>query len=232
MVSSSASRSSGASRTAEGRPWTVTVTRSCCRLTRPTNSERWALASARVKNSLMVTSMTNVLPATRAVLCQDMVMDVRLEALALTHASALLTFELANRAFFAAHIADRGDDYFEHFGDRLTALVAEREAGPHCLSYSSTAPSGSSVGSTSPTSTDPETRNWAFVSLKPYKDEAWLPRVSGSPSIRRPARGLRGFRREHRSTTSPRSACSPDAVSHQRDRPRRRQGPRTPSSAT
>ncbi len=57
-----------------------------------------------------------------------MVMDVRLEALALTHASALLTFELANRAFFAAHIADRGDDYFEHFGDRLTALVAEREA--------------------------------------------------------------------------------------------------------
>lgn len=35
MVSSSDSRSSGAMRTAEGLPWTVTVTRSCWELTRP-----------------------------------------------------------------------------------------------------------------------------------------------------------------------------------------------------
>jgi ribosomal-protein-alanine N-acetyltransferase len=45
------------------------------------------------------------------------------------HAPAVLAFELANRAYFAASIPDRGDDYFERFTDRYNALLAEQEAG-------------------------------------------------------------------------------------------------------
>jgi ribosomal-protein-alanine N-acetyltransferase len=45
------------------------------------------------------------------------------------HAPAVLAFELANRAFFAASISDRGDDFFEHFTGRFDALLAEQEAG-------------------------------------------------------------------------------------------------------
>lgn len=41
----------------------------------------------------------------------------------------MLAFELENRAFFAASIPDRGDDYFAHFDDRLAALLAEQDAG-------------------------------------------------------------------------------------------------------
>jgi [ribosomal protein S5]-alanine N-acetyltransferase len=45
------------------------------------------------------------------------------------HASAVLAFELANRAYFAASISDRGDDFFAHFPERHRALLAEQEAG-------------------------------------------------------------------------------------------------------
>ncbi|MFC8433154.1 GNAT family N-acetyltransferase [Streptomyces sp. NPDC057253] len=45
------------------------------------------------------------------------------------HAPAVLAFELANRAYFAASITDRGDAFFEHFTDRFDALLAEQEAG-------------------------------------------------------------------------------------------------------
>lgn len=41
----------------------------------------------------------------------------------------MLAFELANRAFFATTISDRGDAYFEHFTERHNKLVAEQEAG-------------------------------------------------------------------------------------------------------
>jgi len=37
------------------------------------------------------------------------------------HAPAVLAFELANRAYFAASISDRGDDYFAQFTDRNNA---------------------------------------------------------------------------------------------------------------
>ena len=46
-------------RTADGRPCTVTVTRSCCRPTRPTSSDRCAFTSASDRFSVMVTSMTS-----------------------------------------------------------------------------------------------------------------------------------------------------------------------------
>lgn len=60
MVSSSESRSSTASSTADGRPCTVTVTRSCCFPTRPLSSDRCALtwANGNVLSD-MVTTMTN-----------------------------------------------------------------------------------------------------------------------------------------------------------------------------
>jgi ribosomal-protein-alanine N-acetyltransferase len=45
------------------------------------------------------------------------------------HAPAVLEFELANRGYFAAHITDRGDAYFEQFADRFAALLAEQDAG-------------------------------------------------------------------------------------------------------
>ena len=45
------------------------------------------------------------------------------------HAAAVLAFELRNRAYFAASISDRGDAFFEHFGERHDALLAEQEAG-------------------------------------------------------------------------------------------------------
>jgi ribosomal-protein-alanine N-acetyltransferase len=41
----------------------------------------------------------------------------------------VLAFELANRAFFAATISDRGDAYFERFDEQLNALVADQDAG-------------------------------------------------------------------------------------------------------
>lgn len=47
----------------------------------------------------------------------------------MAHAEPLERFERENRAFFALHIADRGDDYFDRFTDRLAALVAENQAG-------------------------------------------------------------------------------------------------------
>ncbi len=45
------------------------------------------------------------------------------------HAPAVLAFELANRAYFAAFVSDRGDEFFDQFTDRHTALLAEQEAG-------------------------------------------------------------------------------------------------------
>lgn len=52
-----------------------------------------------------------------------------LELLRPDHAAALLTFELGNRAYFAASIPDRGDDFFLHFDERHASLLAWQEAG-------------------------------------------------------------------------------------------------------
>ncbi|WP_455356094.1 GNAT family N-acetyltransferase [Streptomyces sp. SYSU K217416] len=45
------------------------------------------------------------------------------------HAPALLAFERENRAYFAASVPDRGDDYFARFDARHSALLAEQAAG-------------------------------------------------------------------------------------------------------
>ena len=52
-----------------------------------------------------------------------------LQRLRADHASAVLEFELANRAYFAASISDRGDEFYEHFTERHQALLAEQQAG-------------------------------------------------------------------------------------------------------
>ncbi|HWU11657.1 MAG TPA: GNAT family N-acetyltransferase [Streptomyces sp.] len=54
-----------------------------------------------------------------------------LESLRADHAPALLAFERENRAYFAASIPDRGDDYFSGFDARHAELLAEQEAGTH-----------------------------------------------------------------------------------------------------
>lgn len=52
-----------------------------------------------------------------------------LKRLHVSHVPAVLAFELANRAYFAASVSDRGDDFFAQFTDRYNALLAEQEAG-------------------------------------------------------------------------------------------------------
>jgi [ribosomal protein S5]-alanine N-acetyltransferase len=52
-----------------------------------------------------------------------------LQLLRADHAPAVLAFELANRAYFAASISDRGDEYFDQFAERHGASLAEQEAG-------------------------------------------------------------------------------------------------------
>jgi [ribosomal protein S5]-alanine N-acetyltransferase len=54
---------------------------------------------------------------------------VELQQLEAGHTSAVLDFEVANRAYFAASISDRGDEYFDRFGAELQALLDEQEAG-------------------------------------------------------------------------------------------------------
>ena len=61
------------------------------------------------------------------------------------HAPAVLAFELANRAYFAAWVSDRGDDFFAQFTDRHNALLAEQEAGI-CAFYVLVAEDGSVLG--------------------------------------------------------------------------------------
>ncbi|TLS41376.1 GNAT family N-acetyltransferase [Streptomyces montanus] len=68
-----------------------------------------------------------------------------LQRLHASHAPAVLAFELANRAYFAASISDRGDEFYEQFTDRHSALLAEQEAGI-CAFYVLVAEDGSVLG--------------------------------------------------------------------------------------
>jgi ribosomal-protein-alanine N-acetyltransferase len=45
------------------------------------------------------------------------------------HSAAVLAFEIVNRAYFAASVTDRGDEFFEHFSERHDASLAEQDAG-------------------------------------------------------------------------------------------------------
>lgn len=50
-----------------------------------------------------------------------------LQTLRPNHASEVLAFELANRAYFAAFVSDRGDAFFDEFSERYDELLEERE---------------------------------------------------------------------------------------------------------
>lgn len=52
-----------------------------------------------------------------------------LQRLRSDHEAAVLAFELANRAYFADWITDRGDDFYEQFAERHRALLADQDAG-------------------------------------------------------------------------------------------------------
>lgn len=52
-----------------------------------------------------------------------------LQRLRADHGPAVLAFELANRAYFAASISDRGDEFFDRFREQYSALLSEQEAG-------------------------------------------------------------------------------------------------------
>ena len=68
-----------------------------------------------------------------------------LQRLRAGHAPAVLAFELANRAYFAAFISDRGDEYYDQFTERHNALLAEQEAGL-CACYVLVGDDGSVLG--------------------------------------------------------------------------------------
>jgi ribosomal-protein-alanine N-acetyltransferase len=61
------------------------------------------------------------------------------------HAPAVLAFELANRAYFAASISDRGDEFYDQFTERHKAMMAEQEAGT-CAFYVLVDEDGSVLG--------------------------------------------------------------------------------------
>jgi ribosomal-protein-alanine N-acetyltransferase len=54
---------------------------------------------------------------------------LELQRLRSDHAAAVLAFEVANRAYFAASVTDRGDEFFEEFLERHGALLAEQDTG-------------------------------------------------------------------------------------------------------
>ncbi len=68
-----------------------------------------------------------------------------LQQLRADHAAAVLAFELANRAYFAGFISDRGDEFFDQFTGRHAALLAAQEAGEGAF-YVLVAEDGSVLG--------------------------------------------------------------------------------------
>jgi ribosomal-protein-alanine N-acetyltransferase len=56
-----------------------------------------------------------------------------LQLLHLEHAPAVLAFERENRAYFAASIPDRGDEFFAEFDSRYAHLLAGQAAGTEYL---------------------------------------------------------------------------------------------------
>jgi [ribosomal protein S5]-alanine N-acetyltransferase len=68
-----------------------------------------------------------------------------LQLVRLDHAPALLAFEQENRAYFAAVIPDRGDEFFAEFDARLAQLLEWQAAGTDYF-YLLVAESGEVVG--------------------------------------------------------------------------------------
>ena len=102
-----------------------------------------------------------------------------LQRLRADHAPAVLAFELANRAYFAASISDRGDEFFDQFTERHSALLAEQEAGIGAF-YVLVAEDGSVLGRFNLTSPGTAPPSSATGSRSTLPAVAWPPRPCGS----------------------------------------------------
>jgi ribosomal-protein-alanine N-acetyltransferase len=70
---------------------------------------------------------------------------LELQRLHSDHSPAILAFEVVNRAYFAASITDRGDEFFEHFSERHDASLVEQDAGT-CIFHVLVNESGTVLG--------------------------------------------------------------------------------------
>jgi [ribosomal protein S5]-alanine N-acetyltransferase len=70
---------------------------------------------------------------------------LELQRLDASHALDVLAFELGNRAYFAASISDRGDEFFDQFTELYSALLADQEAGS-CACYALIGENGCVLG--------------------------------------------------------------------------------------
>lgn len=59
----------------------------------------------------------------------SMLRSPELQRLRVDHAPQILAFELANRAYFAASVSDRGDEYFDQFSENFRTSLAQQETG-------------------------------------------------------------------------------------------------------
>jgi len=103
----------------------------------------------------------------------------------------VLAFELANRAYFAASISDRGDEFFDQFTDRFNALLAEQEAGT-CACYVLVTEDGSVLGRFNLVDIKDHTAELGYrvAQHAAGRGVAWRPRPSGScAGWRRPSTG-------------------------------------------
>jgi ribosomal-protein-alanine N-acetyltransferase len=102
-----------------------------------------------------------------------------LQRLRADHAAAVLAFELANRACFAAFVPGRGDEFFGQFTSRHRALPAGQEAGT-CAFYVLVAEDGSVLGRFNLVDFEDGTAELATGSRSTPPAAAWQPRPSGS----------------------------------------------------
>ena len=68
-----------------------------------------------------------------------------LQRLRADHASAVLAFELENRAYFTISISDRGEEFFDHFEESYDEWLAEQEAGT-CILHVLISEDGAVIG--------------------------------------------------------------------------------------
>jgi ribosomal-protein-alanine N-acetyltransferase len=68
-----------------------------------------------------------------------------LQRLRSDHLAAVLAFELANRAYFAGFISDRGDDFYERYAEHHRELLAAQDRGA-CIFHVLVEPSGAVIG--------------------------------------------------------------------------------------
>ncbi len=95
------------------------------------------------------------------------------------HAPAVLAFELANRAYFAASVPDRGDAFFDRFTDRFDALLTEQDAGV-CAFHVLVAEDGSMLGRFNLVDIEDQTAELGYRVAQHVAGRGWRRRPSGS----------------------------------------------------